>query len=596
VPTRQQTLRKTIQWSYDLLEPWEQALFRHLAVFVGGCTLEAAEAVCSALEDRAVSILEGVASLLDKSLVRQSEQKGGKLRLFLLETVREFGLDCLLESEEARAAQQAHALYFLRFAETAEPEELYGAAQVSRLDALEREHDNLRAALRWLLESRASEHALRLCVALARFWAIRGYIAEGREWLLKTLELPEQEHLASPMKAKALNWAGWLTLLQGDLATATALFQESLELSQHMADQPGIAMALHRLGFIASSQGDDATACSLLEESVRHYQLLGDTNRLAYSLMVLGALATGYREPGEVRAWLEKSLLLFQASNNQEGIAWSLYTLARLRFVLGDWEHASPFKQEAFTLFRSLGIFEEVGQMLLLLGQVDLRHGEAASAQALFQEGLQLFQENGNRRGAAHALFSLACVAVLQRSREAARCYWDGSLAQLHALRDIKSIIAALEALAAVAVQQQEARWAAHLWGAAETLRETAQSAISSTVHPASERSIAAARAQLDPATFAAAWAAGRTLPPEQAFAVRDKPPVSLSQEYPGDLSQREIEVLRLLARGLTNGQIAEQLVLSPRTVDAHLRSIYSKLAVTSRTAATRYASDHQLI
>jgi DNA-binding NarL/FixJ family response regulator len=297
-----------------------------------------------------------------------------------------------------------------------------------------------------------------------------------------------------------------------------------------------------------------------------------------------------------VSAWLEKSLSLFQALNNQEGIAWSLYTLARLRFVLGDWGHASPFKQEAFTLFRSLGIFEEVGQMLLLLGQVDLRHGEAASAQALFQESLQLFQENGNRRGAAHALFSLACVAVLQRSREAARRYWDESLAQLHALHDIKSIIAALEVLAEVAVQQQEARWAAHLLGAAETVRETAQSATSSPAHPASERSIAAARAQLDPATFAAAWAAGRTLPPEQAFAVRDKPPVSLAPEYPGDLSQREIEVLRLLARGLTNAQIAEQLVLSPRTVDAHLRSIYSKLVVTSRTAATRYALDHQVI
>jgi predicted ATPase/DNA-binding NarL/FixJ family response regulator len=596
VPARQQTLQQTIQWSYDLLDDQEQALFRHLSIFVDGCSLEAAEAVCQALGDTETDILEGISSLLDKSLLRQGAQEQDAPRLQFLETIRQFGLERLVEAGEAPPAQQAHALYFLRFAETAEPEELYGAAQVSRFDALEREHDNLRAALRWLLESRAIEHALRLCVAIARFWAIRGYIAEGRQWLLKALELPEQESHATTVRARALNWAGWLTVLQGDMATAAALCHESLHLSQRLDDQPGIAMALHRLGIIASSQGDDATACSLLEESVRHYQVLADTNGLAYSLMVLGGLATGYREPGEVRAWLEKSLSLFQALNNQEGIAWSLYALARLSFLLDDWEHASTFKQEALTLFRSLGLDEGVAQMLLLLGQVHLRQGEATSAHALFQESLHLFQENGNRRGAAHALFSLACDAVLQRSQEAAQLYWDESLALLSALHDTQSVIAALEALAAVAAQRQEARWAAHLWGAAEALRETIRPATSSTAHPASERSIAAARAQLDPATFAAAWATGRTLTPEQAFAVWDKHPVSLSPQYPGDLSQREIEVLRLLARGLTNVQIAAQLIISPRTVDAHLRSIYSKLAVTSRSAATRYAIEHQII
>ncbi len=157
-------------------------------------------------------------------------------------------------------------------------------------------------------------------------------------------------------------------------------------------------------------------------------------------------------------------------------------------------------------------------------------------------------------------------------------------------------MIAALEALATVAGQEHEARWAAYLWGAAEALRETTRPATSSTSHPTSERSIAAARAQLDSATFAAAWVTGRTLTPEQAFAMRDKHPAGLLPGDAGDLSQRELEVLRLLACGLTNAQIAEQLVISPRTVDAHLRSIYNKLAVTSRTAAARYAIEHQLI
>ncbi len=179
VPARQQTLQQTIQWSYDLLDDQEQAFFRHLSIFVGGCSLEAAEVVCQALGDTETDILEGISSLLDKSLLRQVAREQDAPRLQLLETIRQFGLERLVEAGEARAAQQAHARYFLRLAESAEPE-LYGAAQVSQFDTLEREHDNLRAALRWLLEARASEHALRLSVALARFWTIRGYVAEGR--------------------------------------------------------------------------------------------------------------------------------------------------------------------------------------------------------------------------------------------------------------------------------------------------------------------------------------------------------------------------------------------------------------------------------
>lgn len=595
VPVRQQTLQQTIQWSYDLLDDQEQALFRHLSIFVGGCSLEAAEAVCQALGETKTDILEGISSLLDKSLLQQVPQEQDVPRVQFLETIRQFVLERLVEAGEAHAAQQVHALYFLRFAETAEPK-LYGAEQVSWFDSLEREHDNLRAALRWLLESRASEQALRLCIALARFWTIRGYVAEGRAWLQRALELVEQGSCATTVRAQALSWAGWLAELQGETATAAALCQESLDLARHLSDQHTMALALNRLGIIKASQGDGATACSLLEEGVRYYQALSDTSGLAYSLMVLGGLAVGHKEPGEVRAWLEESLALFQALDNQEGIAWSLFGLARLSVLLADWEAASTFSQGALPLFRTLGLDEGVGQTLLLLGQVHLRQGEVASAHELFLESLHLFQAGDNRRSVAHALFFLACVAVLQGSWEAARRYWGESLALLRALQDTQSIIAALEALAAVAAQRQEVRWAAQLWGAAEALRETTRPGTSSTAHPASERNMAAARAQLDPAAFSAASAAGRTLVPEQAFAVRDKYPASSSPQDPGDLSQREVEVLRLLARGLTNAQIAEQLVISPRTVDAHLRSIYSKLAVTSRTAATRYAIEHQLI
>ena len=595
VPTRQQTLQQTIKWSYDLLDDQEQALFQRLSIFVGGCTLEAAEAVCQALGEVESDMLDQISSLLDKSLLRQVAGGGDTPRLQFLETIRAFGLERLVEAGESRAAGQAHARYFLRLAEAAEPE-LYGASQVARFDTLEREHDNFRAALRWLLESRASEQALRLCVALARFWVIRGYVVEGRAWIHGALELARQDFHATTARAKALCWAGWLALLQGEVATAAALCQESLDLSRQVGDQQAIALALHRLGIISSSQGDDATACSLLEESIRHSQALADTSGLAYSLMVLGGLTVGRKQPGEVRALLSESLSLFQTLKNDEGIAWSLYGLARLSLRLSDYEPASTFSQEALVLFRTLGLDEGRGRALFLQGQIHLRQGEGDLAESGFLESLQLFQEVGNRHVVAQSLFSLACAAVLQGSREAARRYWDESLALLRALHDTTGMIVALEALAAVAAQQLEARWAAQLWGAAEALRETAQFAISSTERAAFDRNVAATRIQLDPTAFTTAWSFGRTLTPDQVFTVRDTPPARLTPGADDDLSSREIEVLRLLAQGLTNTQIAERLVISPRTVNAHLRSIYNKLAVTSRTAATRYAIAHQLI
>src|SRR5215469_14135256 len=308
-PARQQTLQQTIKWSYDLLDDQEQALFRHLSIFVGGCTLEAAAAVCQALGEAERDLLDRVSELVDKSLLRQVAGGQDAPRLQFLETIRAFGLERLVEAGESLAAGQAHARHFLRLAEAAEPE-LYGASQVARFDILEREHDNFRAALRWLLESRASEQALRLCVALARFWVIRGYVAEGRAWLHGALELARQDFPATSARARALCWAGWLALLQGEVATAAALCQESLDLARQMSDQPGMALALHRLGIITSFQGDHATAWSMLAESIRHYQALDDRSGLAYSLMALGGLTVGRKQPDEVRALLSESLSL----------------------------------------------------------------------------------------------------------------------------------------------------------------------------------------------------------------------------------------------------------------------------------------------
>ncbi len=239
---RQQTLRSTLAWSYALLNTQEQRLFRRLCVFVGGCTLEAAETICN---DLGVSVLDGVASLIDKSLLSQTEQADHEPRLVMLETIREYGLECLITSGEAVITQHAHAAYYLALAEQAAPE-LQGPQQSAWLERLEREHDNLRAALEWFLEpdgaGSSREMALRLGGALSEFWIVRGLFSEGRAELSRVLA--GSEGVAASIRAKALSAAANLAFMQSDDDWAEALCQEGLALYRELGDTRGIASSL----------------------------------------------------------------------------------------------------------------------------------------------------------------------------------------------------------------------------------------------------------------------------------------------------------------------------------------------------------------
>src|SRR2546421_8669813 len=212
-PERQQTLRKTIDWSYQLLDADEQRLFRRLSIFAGGCTFQAIEAICAALDTQTptVSVLDGVASLIDKSLLRQTEQEAEEPRFVMLETIREYGRESLAAPGEAEVTHQAHAAYYLALAEAAELA-WNGPQQAVWFARLEQEHDNLRAAMNWLLERGEAEMALRLGIALWWFWLRSEYIYEGWSFLERALE--GREEIAAPVRAKALwsagNLAGWL--------------------------------------------------------------------------------------------------------------------------------------------------------------------------------------------------------------------------------------------------------------------------------------------------------------------------------------------------------------------------------------------------
>ena len=335
-PVRQQSLRNTLAWSYDLLKAEEQRLFRRLSVFVGGCTLQVIEAVCASLDKSkgAGRVLDGVASLIDKSLLRQTEQEGDEPRLVMLETIREYGLEMLATSGEMEATLHAHAAYYLALAEEAEPE-LAGPRQALWLERLEREHDNLRAAMQWLLvqerTAQRREMTLRLGAALRSFWLTRGYSSEGQIFLEQALA--RSEGIEAPVRAKALSAAATLAGFQGDYERTEALCKESLSLYRELGDRRGIAFALYQLGSVSANRGDLPAAHQRSEEALALRRELGNKQDIASSLINVASEVSVQGEYKRGRALFQESLALFRELGNIRGIALSLLGLAEVLFA-----------------------------------------------------------------------------------------------------------------------------------------------------------------------------------------------------------------------------------------------------------------------
>ena len=274
LPLRQQTLRGTIDWSYGLLNPAEQALFRRISVFAGGCTLEGIEAVCNTKQDLELDVLEGIESLVDKSLIQHVERLDGESRFVLLDTVREYAAERLAESGEENATRRAHAAYCLVLAEesasyTSDP------SRTAWVHLFELDHDNFRAALEWLTHTGNADWGLRLGAALFQFWDMREHLTEGRDRLGKLLKL-DSAAARSNIRARALFAAGVLATEQADYAAASALTGESLEIARELNDARGVAIALNALAVIARDHGDLSTSRSLFEESLAAWRALGD--------------------------------------------------------------------------------------------------------------------------------------------------------------------------------------------------------------------------------------------------------------------------------------------------------------------------------
>jgi predicted ATPase/class 3 adenylate cyclase len=550
---RQQTLRSLIDWSYDLLDDSERAMLRRLAVFAGGWTLDAAEAVCCGEGVDSEMALDLLTSLVDKSLV-QADEHGNATRYRMLETVRQYARDRLLESGGGERWRDRHLGHFLHLAEEAEPH-LTDAQQRAWFNRLETEHDNLRAALGWSsADGGDAARGLALAGALWRFWSVRGYPGEGRGWFAGLLGATSA--VAPLVRAKALSGAGVLAREQGDYVAASAQHEESLAIRRALNDPQGIANSLSNLGSVAREEGDFARARALHGESLALRRAAGDLQGIATSLNNLGLLAREQGDYAAARRHYDESLAIDRQIDDRRSIAVSLNNLGGMAFDLGDYAAARELHEESLAIRRELGDRRGIASSLTNLGDVTLELGHHAAAQALIDEGLAIRRELGDRRGIAISLSTLGCVAhargdtaaaqalhaeslAIRRALgdrwaiatslnylgtlacelgdpSAARAMHAESLAFAQALDDRWGIAEALAGLAAAAAASSDLLRAARNWGTAERLREELSAPLKPSERPRHDRLVAFARgAHGDDAEFDAAWKDGRAMAPE---------------------------------------------------------------------------------
>ena len=516
LPVRQQTIRSTIAWSYDLLSEEEQMLFRRLGVFVGGWTLEAAEKVLrtevqglsnttlNAVLSTQHSVLEGVAALLDKSLVRRTGE-GDEPRFTMLETIREYALERLQASGELNAAQAQHAAYFLALAQNAEAH-LQGPDQVNWLDRLEADNDNLRAALNWYERTAGAEdRELRLASALSMFWIIRGYPAEGLSWLERALTCTQG--VVNSVRATALNRIAWLHF---DYATSRAFYQESLAISQAIGDKRNIAYALRGLG---NTGNDTAAAKQLFAESLALFREIGDMWGAAWVLSFQAARAASERAFAQADRLFTESLTLARQQGDSWLIGTTLLSAGEKIWLQGNCDRANELLEEGLALTRTAHNRQLIAAILMRIGHVARTQGDDTRATACYNESLMLARQIGDQLTIAMVQHNRTFIALHRDDIvQATTCIME-SLAICRAIGNENQMAWSLAALGGIAVAKGQPERAAWLLGVAETHFKTINQWISESEQAEHTGYADAARAQLGEAAFDAAWAAGAATP-----------------------------------------------------------------------------------
>ncbi|MDQ3547348.1 MAG: tetratricopeptide repeat protein, partial [Chloroflexota bacterium] len=473
-PTRQLAMRDTIAWSYDLLDANEQMLFRRLAVFTGGF---AAESVDALSRDLGIDVSGCIASLIDQSLVRRVSRPATPERLRLMETIREFASERLEASGELDNARRWHAGYFGAIAAKSE-QQLVGGEQVAWLDLLEREHDNLRAALSWSIAADEVDSCLEIGGGIWRFWERRGHVSEGRRLLEQIVALADDRE-PSHTFASVLFGLGRMRYVQGDFVAARAAFERLVDVGQQLNSDSWLAGALTQRAHLATREGD-------------------------------------YHE---ARRLSEDGLALRRRSGDQWGTAISLLVLGQNAHYLGEDARASQLTEECIAIFSQLGDRNGMSDGYTKLGEFALRRGKIARARGHIEEALAIQQELGNDIAVADSLALLGYVAIGQGNYSSARSLFTRSLTRLVDLDARWRIDPALEGLAEVAVLTGEPERAVRILAAAELMRGELGLLLNPDARGRHERILATARTTLGDVRFTAVWDAGRALSIDQVSA-----------------------------------------------------------------------------
>ena len=605
---RHQTLRALMDWSHDLLSEPERMLLRSLSIFAGGFTLEAAEAVCGGLTS-VYELIELLSRLVDKSLLVM-EERGGEAHYRLLETIRQYAEEKLEAAGEMSGLRDRHLNCYLGLAEESE-DELLTERQAFWLGRLEDQHDNLRAALAWS-QSKAhkNEVELRLAGALTWFWYFHAYITEGRAWIEGALRHAGPEKKTAPY-AKALSAAGLMAYVQSDYITARSRLEDALSLWRLLEHERGTAITQTFLGRVAVREGNFAEARALLEESASLFRETSDIWGLALSLDSLGEVALEQGDRELATALHGESLALHRERGHKWGIALELGSFGRVALQLGDYAAARTGLEEGLAIQMEIGDKWAAAWILHNLGEVALYEGDYEQAGAHCAESLALFEGLGDKRGIAASLHMLGRIAQSKGEPDRAEGLFHEGLRLGYDLADKMHISLCLIGLARVAEVMRQPERAMQLFGAADALLRLSEKKPVYAERDKLEQDVASVKVQLGKDGWEQAWTVGSRMTLEQAVSFAQhsvnvgqakavtslaEDPVGRTPKHNDELTDREKEVLSLIAQGLTDTQVAGRLYLSNRTVQSHARSIYSKLGVNTRTAAARYAVEHKLV
>mgnify|MGYP001182131173 CR=1 FL=1 len=555
------TLRAALDWSHNLLNAPEQILLRRLSVFPGGCSLPMVETVCVGDSVEHERVIDLLSSLVSKSLIVADTLQRGEARYLVLETIRQYGQEKLMASGEWSSLRDRHLEYVLHVTEETEPK-LRGQYQQLWLDWLESEFANIRAALAWSLESRNIEVGLRIVIALYQFWTIRDYVEEGFAWSERLLA-EANESVSLAIRANTLSYATNLAGFRGNTAAIERYRHNAILIAEKAGDKDKSALiwALNAQYFAAHTEGDHQTEFTLAKRIIQLQREAGDAYLLAIALSTGSFTAMSLGKYSEARELLDEGLPMLRELGNPYRIAMALNFSGDLARCEGNYAQAQAAYEESIALLREINAVRDLASALHNLGHACLRLGDIRRAHAFFNESLAIHQTQGNAPGMTECLIGFAALNIV--------CDLLAAGVRL------------FSALVAIGGERIATAWAA-------TKLEY-------------EHYLALARAGLTAAEFEAEQAAGRTFTLEQAVAYAQDVAQSAiaaqkASQQPDALTLREREVAALIAQAKSNDEIADELVLSKRTVEKHIANIRSKLGFSKRTEIVRWAMENDLL